>query len=200
MMVNRKAKIEVVVASGDVLYRLGIKTILSVVGLDVQLIETDEMSTLVQLLQNDENKLFIISQDVVKEQELLFKKVIDTASSQKRILFLGQAFDTAAEHITFISAVKEQKELAEHFQNFFIESGSADAQDEHVLSEREIEVLRHVALGLANKEIADRLFISTNTVITHRKNITEKLGIKTIPGLTVYAIMNKFIEPEEVTY
>ncbi len=62
------------------------------------------------------------------------------------------------------------------------------------LSEREKEVLKLVARGYANKEIAARLFISVHTVISHRKNITEKLGIKSISGLTVYAILNKLID------
>ncbi len=66
------------------------------------------------------------------------------------------------------------------------------------LSVREREVLKLVALGLSNKEIAERLFISIHTVISHRKNITEKLGIKSISGLTVYAILNKIIDPETI--
>jgi DNA-binding NarL/FixJ family response regulator len=61
------------------------------------------------------------------------------------------------------------------------------------LSPREKLVLKHVALGQTNKEIAESLFISTHTVISHRKNITRKLGIKTVSGLTVYAILNKII-------
>jgi DNA-binding NarL/FixJ family response regulator len=61
------------------------------------------------------------------------------------------------------------------------------------LSEREKTILKHVAKGLTNKEIADKLFLSAHTVITHRKNITNKLGIKTISGLTVYAILNNII-------
>ncbi len=61
------------------------------------------------------------------------------------------------------------------------------------LSEREKTILKHVAKGLTNKEIAETLFLSTHTVITHRKNITNKLGIKTISGLTVYAILNSII-------
>jgi len=64
------------------------------------------------------------------------------------------------------------------------------------LSEREKTILMHVAKGLTNKEIADKLFLSTHTVITHRKNITTKLGIKTISGLTVYAILNNIISLE----
>lgn len=70
--------------------------------------------------------------------------------------------------------------------------------EESGLSEREKDVLREIALGKTNKEIADNLFISAHTAITHRKNITRKLGIKTVSGLTVYAILNKLIQMEEM--
>ena len=59
----------------------------------------------------------------------------------------------------------------------------------HELSAREIEVLVLITKGLINKEIADKLNIGLTTVITHRKNITEKLGIKSVSGLTIYAGM-----------
>ncbi|MDE5760827.1 MAG: LuxR C-terminal-related transcriptional regulator [Bacteroides sp.] len=62
------------------------------------------------------------------------------------------------------------------------------------LSPRETEVLALVAKGCINKEIADRLHISLTTVISHRKNITEKLGIKSVSGLTIYAVMNGVVE------
>ncbi len=58
------------------------------------------------------------------------------------------------------------------------------------LSGREIEVLRLISAGKINKEIADELCISVNTVITHRKNISSKLGIKSASGLSLYALMN----------
>jgi len=61
------------------------------------------------------------------------------------------------------------------------------------LSSREREVLRLIAAGKINKEIADELFISVNTVITHRKNISSKLGIKSASGLSLYAMMNGII-------
>ena len=64
------------------------------------------------------------------------------------------------------------------------------------LSQREIEVLREVANGYTNKEIADNLNISVNTVLSHRKNITSKLGIKSVSGLSVYAIMNGYISSD----
>ncbi len=66
------------------------------------------------------------------------------------------------------------------------------------LSGREIDVLRLVSQGVTNKEIADKLNISLNTVLTHRKNITAKLGIKTVSGLTFYAILNGIVSGDEI--
>lgn len=71
-------------------------------------------------------------------------------------------------------------------------------RDNYEISEREKDVLRLVALGLTNKEIGERLFISSHTVISHRKNISAKLGIKTIAGLTVYAVIHKLIQIDDI--
>ena len=70
--------------------------------------------------------------------------------------------------------------------------------DSHDLSDREIDVLLLVAKGMANKEIADELNISIHTVITHRKNITHKTGIKSVAGLTVYALLNNILDQSDV--
>jgi DNA-binding NarL/FixJ family response regulator len=66
------------------------------------------------------------------------------------------------------------------------------------LSDREKEILVAVAKGMTNKEIADKHCISVHTVISHRKNIIRKTGIKTISGLTIYAIFNNLISQEEL--
>ena len=73
-----------------------------------------------------------------------------------------------------------------------LNSDSAD------LSDRELEILVAVAKGLTNKEIAEQHDISVNTVITHRKNITRKTGIKSVSGLTVYALLNNLIDQTDV--
>ena len=65
----------------------------------------------------------------------------------------------------------------------------------NALTQREKEVLILVASGFSNKEVASRLFISIHTAISHRKNLTEKLGIRSASGLTAYAIINKLIDP-----
>ena len=74
----------------------------------------------------------------------------------------------------------------------------SDIMDTHDLSAREIEFLKLITKGLINKEIADRLGISLTTVISHRKNITEKLGIKSVSGLTIYAVMNGYVEADSI--
>lgn len=81
------------------------------------------------------------------------------------------------------------------------ESRHADTQQgsgSHDLSAREIEVLVLVARGCINKEIADRLNISLTTVISHRKNIVEKLGIRSVSGLTIYAVMHGYVEADRI--
>lgn len=66
------------------------------------------------------------------------------------------------------------------------------------VSDREITILKQVVFGLTNQEIADKLFLSIHTITTHRKNITRKLGIKTVSGLTVYALMNKIVDLNDI--
>lgn len=74
----------------------------------------------------------------------------------------------------------------------------APDSEEYDLSVREREILVCVAKGMLNKEIADFYNISIHTVITHRKNITRKTGIKTVAGLTVYALLNNLIDPGSI--
>lgn len=69
---------------------------------------------------------------------------------------------------------------------------------DETLSEREKEIVRCIVNGLTNKEVAEKLFISVNTVLTHRKNIARKLSIHSTAGLTIYAIANGIVNLEDV--
>ena len=67
-----------------------------------------------------------------------------------------------------------------------------------ILSDREIEVMSLIVQGYINKEIADRLNIGLATVITHRKNIMDKLGLKSVSALTIYAVMHGYVDINKI--
>ncbi len=67
-----------------------------------------------------------------------------------------------------------------------------------ILSDREIEVMSLIVQGYINKEIADRLNIGLSTVITHRKNIMDKLGMKSVSALTIYAVMHGYVDINKI--
>lgn len=67
-----------------------------------------------------------------------------------------------------------------------------------ILSDREIEVMSLIVKGLINKEIADKLNIGLSTVVTHRHNIMEKLQVKSVSALTIYAVMNGYVNIRDI--
>lgn len=94
--------------------------------------------------------------------------------------------------------VKSIMQLRKHGHEMTHHPVTVQQGAERDLSPREIEVLVLLTKGLINKEIADKLNISLTTVISHRKNITEKLGIKSVSGLAIYAVMHGYIEADRV--
>ena len=74
-----------------------------------------------------------------------------------------------------------------------------ESESAQLLSEREKDIIRSIARGKANKEIADELCISVHTVATHRRNISNKLDIHSTAGLAIFAIIHHLVELDEVT-
>ena len=116
---------------------------------------------------------------------------------------------------SLVALISGEEQVPVHFREHIIPQSSTEelqarlkgilqpeaGQDEDLddrLSEREVNVLREIVIGQTNKEVGDKLFISPHTVITHRKNITRKIGIRTLSGLTVYAIMNGIVSMEDI--
>ena len=67
-----------------------------------------------------------------------------------------------------------------------------------ILTDREIEVMSLIVQGFINKEIADKLNIGLATVVTHRKNIMDKLGFKSVSALTIYAVMHGYVDINKI--
>lgn len=90
--------------------------------------------------------------------------------------------ETLADKISRLQNIEKKEEM--------------DSQE--ILSQREKEIVVCVVKGMTNKEIAESLFLSIHTVITHRRNISKKLQIHSAAGLTIYAIVNKLVELSDV--
>ncbi len=194
-------KAKVCIAERHFIHRLGVKTILSVIGIEPDLFEVNSVDSTLKCLQENRDIDFIIfDHDIFNKIENKAIRKIRLQCPCTRFLVLSDDKKYSDSHVSYISQDDSRQEILDKFQSFFYEQNKDinDSENSALLSEREVDVLKNVALGYANKEIADKLYISINTVISHRKNITEKLGIKTIAGLTVYAVMHGLIKPEEV--
>ena len=134
-------------------------------------------------------------------RNIIMKSLPDICDGGKRIDLLDFIFHlqrdlarhTYVEEDVLIPLVR-RLENPGNFRKVLAKEEEEGAPTREELSDREKEILVSVACGLLNKEIADKHNISIHTVISHRKNITRKTGIKTVAGLTVYAILNGLID------
>lgn len=98
-----------------------------------------------------------------------------------------------------ISVVDDMDSIADKINRIISSADRTEAENkEEMLSQREKEIVALVVKGLTNKEIADHLYLSIHTVITHRRNIARKLEIHSATGLTIYAIVNKIVDLSEI--
>lgn len=97
-----------------------------------------------------------------------------------------------------VNIFDSQSRILRKLRQSLVSRDSSGPADNYELSEREREILVSIARGKTNKEIADMHNISIHTVISHRKNISRKTGIKTIAGLTVYALLNNMIAESDM--
>ncbi len=196
-------KPNIIIAAKSFTHRLGIKTILGVLGIAPDVIEANNYEQLTGLLKlpNCISHMILADEIIPDPQKIHFEKLMDYCGEIKFLVLCERAL-TDHPSARFILHKESSNKVLDAISELLSEpeEDSPQSVESIVLSEREMEVLKQVAQGFSNKEIADALYISVNTVITHRKNLTEKLGIKTIAGLTVYAIMNNLISPKKVQH
>jgi len=139
-------------------------------------------------------RLIIGDRNLITESSSYLEKNFAT-SERTRYLFLSLTDEIENElHINDSSAVLQQK--IQNISNSILNSNQIAQNQE--LTPREIDVLKLLAVGFTIKEIANELIISTHTAISHRKNISEKIGIKTISGLTMYAVIKGIIDIKDI--
>ena len=114
---------------------------------------------------------------------------------KNRLLVISDSENTSVieSSIKTISAYCDYNVIDDAIKSLIISAEDSKIKN-HELSSREIDVLKEIASGKIIKEIADSLNISVNTVLTHRKNISSKLGIRSVSGLSLYAMMNGIIK------
>lgn len=127
----------------------------------------------------------------------VLEKKLSKLSRKPAVIFLSDR-DIRDASYSVINIYQTKSALQKQLHQLTGRQQSKTNVKEEALSKREIEILKNIAKGKTNKEIAEKLYISSHTVITHRKNITRKLGIKTVSGLTVYALINNYINLNEM--
>ena len=161
---------------------------------EVILVNSKDKNNLTAIIQVQKPDIILLDNTDIVLNNFIFKD----------IYFVGIIVDktTTINHDIFdeiLSIEDSQSTLIHKLQSVFnkINQSKIKESKSDELSIREKEILKAIAQGLTNQEIAEKLFLSIHTITTHRKNITAKLGIKTISGLTLYALLNGLVNLEE---
>lgn len=168
---------------------IGVPTLASV-GIK-NLILTDHDIRVVSYISFDDFRNFEESADGFIVTSEVFVGNLDyfMPRRQKTLLYCSGLAHSPEDRSNTLFPYEDEAVIGEKLAGL-VESIIMDNEVPGELSAREKEVLRLLVAGKINKEIADELCISINTVITHRKNITAKTGIKSVSGLSIYALMN----------
>lgn len=221
------SKIQVIVADSNYLVRKGIASIVAL-HKDLDLVaEAKTYEELYSNLKKYPHSVLIIDFLTLFPKNLGLKQITTSFSSLKVLgitdiqprLLIAKSFENGltsyllkeCDEEEIIQAIyataKGERFLCGKIADVMSGSGkdfenapSFVACDGFAVTERELEIIRYVAEGYSNKQIADKLFLSTHTVTTHRKNIMNKLGIANTAGLVLYAVKENLISPNKYLF
>jgi len=193
-------KLSFVIVEKSYIIRSGLQQILGSFPETDNVTELENPESLSENITERKPNVVIINAKLIDEIPEVILDIRKKYEKIRLVVFVGtrRANDKFPAFDLKISVDESKHSIIDKLQ-FLIKEILPEEKDESTegLSDREKEVVKQVALGKTNKEIGEALFISPHTVITHRKNITKKLGIKTVSGLTVFAILNNLIKIEE---
>lgn len=196
--------IKIAIAESSAIIRCGLETLLKrLPGFRIQISEITAADSLTEGLRIYKPDILIINPSIPGNANLQHLKEECGCSDMKCFALLYQAYDPIQlrpydEQITIYDSTDELKQKLERLNTEEPSSEEGENDDQQTLSSREKEIVVCVVKGMTNREIADRLYLSTHTVITHRRNIARKLQVHSASGLTVYAIVNKLIELKDL--
>lgn len=193
--------IRVAIAETSVIIRSGLTSALKrLPNLRVQPVEILSVEALNDCLRSQYPDILVVNPtfgeyfDVVRFRE-------ETVGKGIRIVALASSFIDASllsKYDEIISIFDDLETLAGKISRLQNIEPTEETENQDSLSQREKEIVVCVVKGMTNKEIAENLFLSIHTVITHRRNISKKLQIHSAAGLTIYAIVNKLVELSDV--
>ena len=165
-------------------------------------LQSDDMHTVMTRLRILRPDVFIINPVMIDHSKRRMVRSLFEEFADMRVVALVSAFfenSILRQYQGVIEITDDLQRIKSTLNQVVIQRNNDDADvDSSVLSDREKDVLICLAKGQKNNEIAENLNISASTVITHRKNIVRKTGIKSVSALTVYAILNNLLEEKDI--
>lgn len=199
-MINNK--LNIVIAEPSFIIFEGLSGILSRQNsFHFNISKADELSQISQISQAEAIDFVLINPVLLQNQTKLFYSIKKEIPDTRWIGITYSLFDQQLMSMfdAVITVNDSPSQITDSLTKLLnSQAGTEKETQAGTLSDREIEVLRLLVTGNSNKEIADKLFISPHTVITHRKNISQKTGIKSVSGLTIYAVVNSIIELDKL--
>lgn len=198
MMKNYK----VAIADPSPIILTGLSVILKELAEYDVVLKTNDLQTLAARLHVVNPDILIVNPVMIDySKRMMVRHLFGDMPGMKLVALTSAFFD--AQQLKQYHGVIEITDDAHRVKstlNMVVETGGKQEEesDSAQLSDREKEVLVCMAKGQKNSEIADALNISVHTVITHRKNIVKKTGIKSVAALTVYAILNNLIDEKDI--
>lgn len=197
----RNSQLHIVLAEPSPIVQTGIVELLAKSGLSIKWYEADSLAEVQRFIKMEAINLVIINPQLVVNLEKTLQLIRSEDEDVRWIAMVYAMFDTSL--LSMFDATLHLSDSPETITSQLRRSADDDKQEEsgsrQPLSDREIDVLKLLVTGFSNKEIADKLAISTYTVISHRKNITQKTGIKSVSGLTIFAVVKGIITLGNVT-
>ena len=191
--------IKIIVAESSDIIRSGIVSVLRQMNFSrTEIFEVDEIERLKNVLNRQDVDILIINPLLLGVFSLPQIKKEITKKNIKYIALQNSLSNSAAFKIydEIISLYDSLDEIKRKINNLVSEP-EQDKNNESLTS-REKEIVVCVIKGMTNKQIAEELCLSTHTVISHRRNIATKLQIHSTAGLTIYAIVNKLVELDDI--